>query len=755
MPLSIVALHILEDGASIQFAGSNFLPLGRESNTAASHTTMNPSQSSIPSDTCSSENALRPNFLEDEASKTVNETEATRLQQSETTNYCVNYATLESMVPENNLEAQVQHSQESTVLVAEGSADDNMHMYQPLWKRSKAQIKQSEYTPLSSPGVLKERILTQIEMQISSAKKPETFRNEETPTQKLKTRRKKHRPKVIQEDKKAKVQKTVDSTLDGKSPQPKVKRSYVRKKRNVSPEKFSGLVSDQSITGGTRVIARRTASVRRSLQFGHEEQKVQGDHMLAANSQQQHYNIEKLIHAESSFCSVTESEVQVGHGPQVDMENSLRGLAFGMSLKLNELSDEYIHLPEVTAKPTQEVSNATPGPLVKELTREQDNVGRAHGTDAASKNRFQIVSTPCIEEKTEMIVAERSKKDLELNHFPWSGRSLLDMDSTSQMSKVSTVENHTHHTNDESSGTGGRDSIILRTASKMLAFCRAGGIKKKRSSRIHRNSFVSIMGLQNNTSQTSTILPQQCMDALDESCYIKFITNKRSQKVSPQCSSTIEHNLELKNRLSDGSIFYDEYNGPKISEDKFSPWALNSQRVDLDFHGKAPEESFTLDPEQSNSQARYSWQSTRIGTSTVPYIDNLQGVSSKLQHLDLNTEQVHTSDMNSSLTMPSVISFGGINDPSNALVPYDDRMVVPYERPLRLVKRKRPRAKVDLDFETTRVWNLLMGNNAEPVDGTDVEKERWWQQEREVFQGRANSFIARMRLVQGTAVKYF
>nr|CAB3465089.1 unnamed protein product [Digitaria exilis] len=41
-----------------------------------------------------------------------------------------------------------------------------------------------------------------------------------------------------------------------------------------------------------------------------------------------------------------------------------------------------------------------------------------------------------------------------------------------------------------------------------------------------------------------------------------------------------------------------------------------------------------------------------------------------------------------------------------------------------------------------------MGKASEP-DGTDVEKERWWQQEREVFQGRANSFIARMRLVQG------
>jgi hypothetical protein len=42
-----------------------------------------------------------------------------------------------------------------------------------------------------------------------------------------------------------------------------------------------------------------------------------------------------------------------------------------------------------------------------------------------------------------------------------------------------------------------------------------------------------------------------------------------------------------------------------------------------------------------------------------------------------------------------------------------------------------------------------MGKATEPVDGTDVNKERWWEQERTVFKGRADSFIARMRLVQG------
>jgi hypothetical protein len=87
---------------------------------------------------------------------------------------------------------------------------------------------------------------------------------------------------------------------------------------------------------------------------------------------------------------------------------------------------------------------------------------------------------------------------------------------------------------------------------------------------------------------------------------------------------------------------------------------------------------------------------------------------------------------------------------SNAIVPFGGQMIVPYERPLHLVKKQQPRAKVNLDSETIRIWNLLMGRATEPVDGTDVNKERWWEQERKVFKGRADSFIARMRLVQGT-----
>ncbi|XP_035844947.1 DNA glycosylase/AP lyase ROS1 isoform X2 [Helianthus annuus] len=84
----------------------------------------------------------------------------------------------------------------------------------------------------------------------------------------------------------------------------------------------------------------------------------------------------------------------------------------------------------------------------------------------------------------------------------------------------------------------------------------------------------------------------------------------------------------------------------------------------------------------------------------------------------------------------------------NALVPYrgDNNAIIPFEP----VRKRKPRPKVDLDPETDRLWRLLMGNEgSEAAEAMDKDKEKWWEEERRVFRGRADSFIARMHLVQG------
>ncbi|XAR72173.1 DNA-(apurinic or apyrimidinic site) lyase [Bertholletia excelsa] len=86
----------------------------------------------------------------------------------------------------------------------------------------------------------------------------------------------------------------------------------------------------------------------------------------------------------------------------------------------------------------------------------------------------------------------------------------------------------------------------------------------------------------------------------------------------------------------------------------------------------------------------------------------------------------------------------------NALVPYKgDGTMVPYKG-FDPIKKSRTRPKVDLDPETNRLWNLLMGKEGSEDIGTeDKDKQKWWEEERKVFRGRADSFIARMHLVQG------
>ncbi|CAN4121427.1 unnamed protein product [Withania somnifera] len=107
-------------------------------------------------------------------------------------------------------------------------------------------------------------------------------------------------------------------------------------------------------------------------------------------------------------------------------------------------------------------------------------------------------------------------------------------------------------------------------------------------------------------------------------------------------------------------------------------------------------------------------------------------IAERLQHLDLNRESIRQYQY-----------------AENALVIYQrDGNIVPFAGSF--VRKRRPRPKVDLDDETTRVWKLLLQDiNSEGIDGTDEDKAKWWESERGVFHGRVDSFVARMRLVQG------
>lgn len=118
-------------------------------------------------------------------------------------------------------------------------------------------------------------------------------------------------------------------------------------------------------------------------------------------------------------------------------------------------------------------------------------------------------------------------------------------------------------------------------------------------------------------------------------------------------------------------------------------------------------------------------------------------IAEQLKRLDINNQEQRS-------LVPCYFRY----EDQNALVVYQGHgTVVPFEGPFDPVRKRKPRPKVDLDEETNKVWKLLLENiNSEGVDGTDEEKAKWWEEERRVFRGRADSFIARMHLVQGTSI---
>jgi hypothetical protein len=112
--------------------------------------------------------------------------------------------------------------------------------------------------------------------------------------------------------------------------------------------------------------------------------------------------------------------------------------------------------------------------------------------------------------------------------------------------------------------------------------------------------------------------------------------------------------------------------------------------------------------------------------------------------LDLIIQKIKVLDINKS-------DDTGSPEPHGALVPYKGEFgaIVPYEGK---VKTKPARARVNLDPVTALMWKLLMEPDmVDGSEGMDKDKEKWLDEERKIFRGRIDSFIARMHLVQGIA----
>ncbi|KAI4300416.1 hypothetical protein L6164_033799 [Bauhinia variegata] len=152
----------------------------------------------------------------------------------------------------------------------------------------------------------------------------------------------------------------------------------------------------------------------------------------------------------------------------------------------------------------------------------------------------------------------------------------------------------------------------------------------------------------------------------------------------------------------------------------------------------------------SRSNEMYMLQSLSLLNSealqNVPLEDKMEALGEIFRHLDINKEDRDLA----SEEQNALVLYNAQIQKHNALVCAGGGTMIPFDSSFDPIRKQRPRPKVDLDEETNRVWALLMSNiNNDGIDGNDEDKAKWWEEERRVFRGRADSFVARMRLVQG------
>ncbi|XP_061975510.1 transcriptional activator DEMETER isoform X2 [Populus nigra] len=237
--------------------------------------------------------------------------------------------------------------------------------------------------------------------------------------------------------------------------------------------------------------------------------------------------------------------------------------------------------------------------------------------------------------------------------------------------------------------------------------------------------YVHSMALQNLPKQCISPQPHLSLEMLGE-------TNGPTQVQNSLCPTTIETSHRLSQTSLKTSRASDKQLQPKTCNAEMSriqqmseatvPISIPSEK------GKIPQE-----PKDDLKVHQQPYAKRRGRPAKQTFSSTIEQIIYQMEGLRLNAGSKKIE-----------------NKEQNALVPYKgDGKLVPYDG-FEVVKKHKPRPKVDLDPESDRVWKLLMGKEgSQGLEGTDEGKEQWWGEERKVFHGRVDSFIARMHLVQG------
>ncbi|EHA8586973.1 protein ROS1A-like [Cocos nucifera] len=665
-----------------------------------------------------------------------------------------------------------------------------------------------------------------------------------------KPKRKRHRPKVIREEKPARTPKPVTpkplTPKRGKNKEenPSGKRKYVRKSKvQNSMDNHTGALGEIA----NPVNISRTKSVRRCLKFDSEDLQARDGCIGSAstftcNAKSQ---AQKECVAGPTMSLSTESIVH-SQGPEVMLNISPTGITFDLNGSMNQMPNEHVNLAE---KPTTllqpcrremmgtnemldgyrrmpENWTISPQPSKRELTRESlhELVRKNEYLNiSANHERSQEIgqSKPDSDKKSSDVILKGTKRDHILadnaqfsaginfthanngmdrvNECHYQGRNNPYFSGNCKKQRIENEQNgQDGFTSSASAMTytpqdNWRINHVVPNISEVFTFTDAqwlipldkqqasehmlsfdqseSTIRPTASVQAHNLSFESATVDCNYSStpvrygsvdSTHTTTPVKqaghiCMDYNQPSTPGKPFRGNDSQesaicKLQPSMEAiVVKTNVRMKQKKHRKNQ-RDRPVNPKSSKtnriclqdheiatyNNESSLGTRTPQPTAPASGNPRERNLLLQPGpihdcQSSSNFNESVNDSGTLEAVVPHGDPLDDIILKLKCLNIN--RGHD---------------GATTQAQNALIPYDGRggVMVPYEGLLVLARKRRPRARVDLDPETNRVWKLLMGKEGGD-EGIDMDKGKWWEEERRVLRGRVDSFIARMHLVQG------
>ncbi|XP_052174810.1 protein ROS1A-like [Diospyros lotus] len=520
-----------------------------------------------------------------------------------------------------------------------------------------------------------------------------------TPQQK--PRRRKHRPKVVTEGKPKRTRKPKTANPSLPKDNQTGKRKYVRKNglnkiQETSPTEGICSGSDLKVPLGTKTC-------RRKLKFeGQEREETSCKARPNENAEAQAQNFYTRGDSQST--------VQLDQRMEAANEKTQMGIAHSHASSINKVVEDCISISEKQSQSYLTPSNTDP------LQQKSMASAESEGT----RGKCKIVFSDETHDK------QGTNVQMVINSENQPAPSPNDSNSSSSAQQERTLKRVHSCTIDEAE--------LSRT---------------------------NIMGCQCNSLQEyHKMFPANVYDNATPG--INFPSIHKKKRTGKEQFSTTSSPLSIRTAAeismtgTTSSPLNNAYAGPYISGTNCAVLAAQSNTSCtstktaslVEAHDKQQLYECKLAFEQKGRMIKKrSKASTHHPDATKDGIPAVDVITDFLKTLDISLENNQVTYQHQCELFP----YGLTYEEQNALVLYQrGGPVVPFQNSFHPIKKRQLRPKVDLDGETDRVWKLLLENiNSEGIDGTDEEKAKWWEEERRVFQGRADSFIARMHLVQG------